>query len=269
MAETLTFEQTPEVTSIDNLSAEEQNSLEVGEAMQEAEDNRLAGKYENAQELEKAYLELEKKLGEKSGEVSEEPSSDEPQAEKESDTEEKTEDKSESTILDDLWEQATGEKGEYEKETLEALDKMSPSELAKMHLQYRQQVSNDPAFTRDLSKEDVQQLKGVVGGDENYANMLTWAHQNLNETEVNMFDKVMEMGNPLAAFFAVKSLAYRYNDAIGYDGKMVTGTAPKSDGDRFESQQEMVAAMSDRRYDNDPAYRRKIMEKLERSDINF
>ena len=50
---------------------------------------------------------------------------------------------------------------------------------------------------------------------------------------------------------------------------MVTGTAPKSDGDTFESQQEMVAAMSDKRYDNDPAYRRKIMEKLQRSDINF
>ena len=99
--------------------------------------------------------------------------------------------------------------------------------------------------------------------------MLNWAQQNLNSTEVDMFDKVMEMGNPLAAFFAVRSLAYRYNDAIGFDGKMVTGTAPKSDGDKFESQQEMVAAMSDPKYDKDPGYRRKIMEKLERSDINF
>ena len=269
MAETLTFEQNTEVTSVDNLSAEEQDSLSVGEQMQEAEDTRLAGKYENAQELEKAYIELEKKLGEKSGGDSQEESSDEPQAEEKSDTEEKTEEKTESTILDDLWEQATSDKGEYSKETLEALDKMSPSELAKMHLEYRQQVADDPAATRDLSQEDVKQLKGIVGGEENYANMLTWAQQNLNETEVNMFDKVMEMGNPLAAFFAVRSLAYRYNDSIGYDGKMVTGTAPKSDGDTFESQQEMVAAMSDKRYDNDPAYRRKIMEKLQRSDINF
>ena len=49
MAETLTFEDTTETTTIDNLSAEEQDSLQVGEAMQEAEDTRLAGKYENAQ----------------------------------------------------------------------------------------------------------------------------------------------------------------------------------------------------------------------------
>ena len=264
MAETLTFEQNNEVTSVDNLSAEEQDSLAVGETMQEAEDNRLAGKYENAQELEKAYIELEKKLGEKSEPTSQEESSDEPEPETESDKEEKPE----STILDELWDEATGEKGEYSKETLAKLDKMSPSELAKMHLEYRREVTNDPAYSRDLSSEDVKQLKGVVGGDENYSNMLNWAQQNLNETEVNMFDKVMEMGNPLAAFFAVKSLAYRYNDAIGYDGKMVTGTAPKSE-DTFQSQQEMVAAMSDKRYDNDPAYRRKIMEKLQRSDINF
>ena len=72
MAETLTFEDTTETTTIDNLSAEEQDSLQVGEAMQEAEDTRLAGKYENAQELEKAYIELEKKLGQQSNESKEE-----------------------------------------------------------------------------------------------------------------------------------------------------------------------------------------------------
>ena len=62
MAETLTFENTTESTSVENLNADEQNSLEIGEKMQAAEDTRLAGKYENAQELEKAYIELEKKL---------------------------------------------------------------------------------------------------------------------------------------------------------------------------------------------------------------
>ena len=62
MAETLTMENQPEVTSIDNLSAEEQDSLKVGEQMEEAQEQLLAGKYKNAQELEKGYLELQKKL---------------------------------------------------------------------------------------------------------------------------------------------------------------------------------------------------------------
>tara|TARA_B100000287_G_scaffold61563_1_gene53755 strand:- start:1046 stop:1828 length:783 start_codon:yes stop_codon:yes gene_type:complete len=260
MAETLTFEQKNEVTSVDNLSADEQDSLQVGEQMQEAEDTRLAGKYENAQELEKAYIELEKKLGEKNTDSTpkEEVTESEPEAKEE-------EKPTESTVLDDLWEQANDGKGEYKQETLQALSEMSPQDLAKMHLQYR--AENSP---RDLSESDVQQLKGLVGGDANYSNMLSWAQQNLNEQEVNMFDQVMEMGNPLAAFFAVRSLAYRYNDAIGFDGKMVTGTSPKESTDVFRSQAEVVSAMSDRRYEDDPAYRKDIMDKLSRSpDVNF
>ena len=100
--------------------------------------------------------------------------------------------------------------------------------------------------------------------------MLEWAQTNLNEQEINMFDAVMEQGNPLAAFFAVRSLAYRYNDAAGYDGKMLTGKAASQPTDAYRSQAELVQAMNDRRYDNDPAYRRDVMKKLERSgNLNF
>ena len=65
MAETLSMESNVETTSIDNLSAEEQDSLQVGEQMQEAQDKLLAGKYKNAEELEKGYLELQQKLNNK------------------------------------------------------------------------------------------------------------------------------------------------------------------------------------------------------------
>tara|TARA_R100000458_G_scaffold50255_1_gene50329 strand:- start:378 stop:1169 length:792 start_codon:yes stop_codon:yes gene_type:complete len=263
MADTLTFEQNTEVTSVDNLSAEEQDSLQVGEQMQEAVDKRLAGKYENAEQLEKAYIELEKKLGEGKAEPEPQEDSQEP-PEPEAKEESKDEDV-QTTILDDLWDQATAKEGKYNNDTLAKLNEMKPQELAKMHLEYR--AKNTP---RDLTEQDVKELKGIVGGDENYSNMLTWAQQNLNEQEVSMFDQVMEQGNPLAAFFAVRSLAYRYNDAVGFDGNTVTGTAPKQNTDVFRSQAEVVEAMGDRRYERDPAYRRDIMEKLKRSpDVNF
>ena len=89
------------------------------------------------------------------------------------------------------------------------------------------------------------------------------------EVPINIFDQVMEQGNPLAAFFAVRALSYRYNDARGYEGKMLTGNAPKQSGDQFRSQAEVVQAMSDPRYERDSAYRQDIMKKLERSDVNF
>jgi hypothetical protein len=50
---------------------------------------------------------------------------------------------------------------------------------------------------------------------------------------------------------------------------MVQGRAPKQSSDQFRSQQEVVQAMGDPRYESDPAYRKDIMDKLERSNVNF
>ena len=261
MAETLTMEPNVEKTSIENLSAEEQDSLKVGEQMQEAQDNLLAGKYKNAEELEKGYLELQQKLNTKQ----EEPA----QEEVEEEEEESTAEEAEANILDQLWEEAGTEEG-YTQESLNKLRKMSVDELAQMHLEYRDSVTKEQPQDKDFSQADIKELKGIVGGEENYTNMVQWAQGSLNEQEIQMFDAVMQRGDPLAAFFAVRSLAYAYNDAVGYDGKMVQGKAPKQNTDQFRSQAEVVAAMGDPRYENDPAYRRDIMEKLERSpNVNF
>ena len=257
MAETLTMEPNVEKTSIENLSAEEQDSLQVGEKMQEAQDNLLAGKYKNAEELEKGYLELQQKLSNQE----EEPAEEEEQGE---------EGEVEGTILDQLWDEATSESGEYSQETLDELNNMKVEELAQLHLEYRNSVQNQQPEGKDFSEADIKELKGVVGGEENYANMIDWAQKSLNEQEVKMFDAVMQKGDPLAAFFAVRSLAYAYNDAVGYDGNMVQGKAPRQNTDQFRSQAEVIAAMGDPRYENDPAYRRDIMDKLERSpNVNF
>ena len=64
MAETLSMQPNVETTPNENLSAEEQNSLEVGEQMEQAQEQLLAGKYKSAEELEKGYLELQQKFGE-------------------------------------------------------------------------------------------------------------------------------------------------------------------------------------------------------------
>jgi len=269
MAETLTFENQTETTTLDNLNADEQDSLKVGEAMVEAQDELLAGKYKDAQELEKAYVELQKKLGDKgSGDSSEAgDSEDSEEVESKEDREEEEEaevDTSQDGILDELWDQANGD--EYSKETLEKLSKMDAVDIADMHLRYRDKMEQTQP---QITEQQVTELKNVVGGEQQYGEMLQWAKDSLNPQEIQMFDAVMERGDPLAAFFAVRSLAYRYEDSRGVDGKMVTGTAPKGDGSQFTSQAEVVEAMSDPRYDRDPAFRQKIMKKLERSDINF
>ena len=205
---TLTMESNVETTTLDNLSEEEQDSLAVGEKIEEAQEQLLAGKYKSAEELEKGYLELQQKLSNK----------EEPQAEAETETEETAE----PNILDRVWDEATSG-NDFTPELTEELNKMAPQDLANLYLDYRQNNQNAEPASRDFSEENIKELKGIVGGEENYTNMINWAQKSLNKQEVDMFDAVMERGDPLAAFFAVRSLAYAYNDSIGYDGNMVQG----------------------------------------------
>lgn len=245
--------------SVDDLSTEEKDSLLIGEDMERQKEGLLAGKYKDASELEKAYNELERKLGEKSEPVSEE-------EESEIETKEEVSDDYEPNLLDALWEEGTTDS--LTEETFEELKNMDPVEVAKMAMQQRDRMQRAPK-SRDFTDADVDQIQGLVGGEENYNQMLGWAQGNLPRQEIELFDAVMDQGNTLAAYFAVQSMALRYQDGVGRDGQMVTGKAPRSDGDVFKSQQEMVEAMSDPRYNDDPAYRDSIMEKLQRSDINF
>ena len=96
MAETLTYDPgTSDVTSSENLTEQEQESLKVGEELAEQQNQLLAGKYKDAEELEKAYVELQKKLGEKGNEDSES-TGDTESTESETDEEEKEETKEDS-----------------------------------------------------------------------------------------------------------------------------------------------------------------------------
>ena len=82
MAETLSYQEPQNVTTVDNLTAEEQDSLAVGEKLVEQQDQLLAGKYKSAQELEKAYMELQGKLGsQEKTEAEPEPKAEKPERE--------------------------------------------------------------------------------------------------------------------------------------------------------------------------------------------
>jgi len=70
MGETITYDAaTDMVTTEDNLSQEEQDSLQVGEKMIADQEGLLAGKYKSPKDLEKAYLELQKKQGQEGNEL--------------------------------------------------------------------------------------------------------------------------------------------------------------------------------------------------------
>ena len=252
-AQTLTYDANEQPEG--ELNAEEKEALEVGEKLAEQQETLLAGKFKDAEELEKGYIELQKKLG----------SEEEKTEEKVTETEDEKPDELDTSLLDSLWEE--GIKGEYSKETLDKLGNTDSREMAQMYLKYRSE--NQKQEQTSLTEENITQLKGVVGGEGDYDKMMQWAGESLGEDEIKMYDAVMDKGDPLAAFFAVQALAYRFNDARGVDGQMLQGKAPTEKGDTFRSQAEVVRAMSDPRYDQDPAYRQDIYDKLERSNLKF
>lgn len=234
------------------LNSDEQESLQIGEEMAQEQESKLAGKYKNAEDLEAAYIELQKKLGESTSEEDTELSDDE-----ETDDEESVD----TSLFDRLWEES---QDEFSQETLDELSNADPTDLANMYLEYRNSENSNT-----ITEEDAAALKNTVGGEENYNQMISWAEDNLEDSVIDMYDSVMESGDRNAAFFAMQALAYRYGDSVGVEGKLVQGKAPTETSNGFKSQAEVVAAMQDPRYDKDPAYRQQIMAKLDRSNVNF
>ena len=132
-----------------------------------------------------------------------------------------------------------------------------------------EETSEDDGEGETLTEAQAQELFKMVGGEKAYQSMITWAGQNLSKAEIEMYDSVMGKGDPNAVFFAVQALAAKYGDATGSEGQMLSGKAAKAENAGFESQAQLVEAMSDPRYDRDPAYRRSVLDKLANSDVEF
>jgi len=272
MAETLTVDPTPaaevagEVEGV-SLTAEEQDSLQVGEQIQEQQEQLYAGKYKSAEELEKAYGELQKKLGEKGDEDSEEVGDSEPTESKEDSKEEEeaSQISPEAQLISSASDEYS-EKGELSAETLDKFSAMSSQDLVKAYMEAQANVSEKTTAVEDLSDASINEVKNFAGGEEAYGNIVNWAGENLDKKSIEAFDDIVNTGSVEAIKLAVSGLKSQYDNANGYEGKMYTGKAPVEQKDVYRSQAELVAAMSDRRYDNDPAYRQDVIAKLERSD---
>ena len=264
MAETLTVDTTPQTETVpDNLTPEEQDSLALGEKMAQDQEQLLAGKYKNAEELEKAYMELQSKLGEQGKEETETAS-----AEEESSEPKLSEG---ASLITDAQKEYYDNDNKLSEETLAKFSQMSSSELLQAYIELNANNPAEPqAEAADISEAQIAEIKQSAGGDQAYANVVNWAKANLDSSQTDAFDEVVNTGSVQAIKLAVAGLKSEYDKANGVEGRMVTGkTAPPQSGDVFRSQAELVEAMSDRRYDNDPAYRQDVIEKLERSGLDF
>ena len=266
MAETLSYDNTPET---ETLTEEEQNSLEVGEQLVAEQEGLLAGKYKSAEDLEQAYLSLQKKLGQTEEEVDYE-SSDEgyEEVEEESD-EEISNDAPAVSLINEASEEYYANDGTLSEETIERFSEMSSQDLVNAYLQIQANNPQAPQQTYELSESEVNTVQNAAGGEANYNRVVSWASENLTNEAIDAFDSVVDSGNTMAIQIAFAGLQAEYNEANGYEGRMLQGKAPSSSGEAFRSQAELVSAMGDPRYDTDEAYRDDVLRRLDQSDLQF
>jgi hypothetical protein len=132
-------------------SAEELDSLAVGERLAEQEQQLLAGKYQSAEELERGYLELQKRL---SSQTEEEPEVEEaPEAEEE-------EPEVDGDLFDIIME--SYRTGEWDDNLVEEVGKMDPIDVANMFLAKQGEVQQTAVAT----EADVTEIQESVGGIE-------------------------------------------------------------------------------------------------------
>ena len=261
MAETLTVNDTPEATN--ELTAEEQDSLQVGKELTKEQGELLAGKYKNAEDLEKAYIELQKKLGDG------EPKAEAEETTEETPKEETVDENPALSLINEASEEFYKNDNQLSPETIEKFSQLDSKQLINAYLEaYKNNPPQEQQQEIDLAQNEIDRIHKAVGGESEYKKLTEWGSKNLTESEIQSFDKVVSTGDPNVIELAVAGLKAKYDNSNGYEGRMLTGKNTTS-SEVYRSQAQLVKAMADPRYDNDPAYRADVIAKLERSDLQF
>ena len=280
MAETIRYDTSDDPVAAQAIAEKEAESLKIGEELMEKQDKRLAGKYKSAEELETAYLELQKKLGETPASTAEDTA--EPAQEFEFYGEDgavnyDTANEVYGEQLGNTFKDNDIDPFEMNKHFVEnngtlsdeMYDKLGQAGLSKNLVDsylkgVREEVGFDaPAAT--LTDAEIADVKSIANGEEGYQSLMNWAGNNLSKEDQDNYDQVLTTGNKTAIKFAVKALMGQYEDANGRDSKLVTGkeSAPET----YRSMAEVVRDMNKPEYQTDEAFRDDVIRKLSASNL--
>jgi hypothetical protein len=255
-----------EPTEEENISLEKQAEMQEEAKQQKASQQTpkevpsteerpewLDEKFKSPEDLAKAYNELQSKLGETN------------EKETSNDTAGDTTDDSSNDEDAAPMAEAVGvataeysEKGELSDKTFDALEQAGlPREMVEAYIQGQEAIAVGQAA-------DVQQ---TIGGLANYEAMAEWAGENLDDTDLDAFNTIVETGTVEQAKVAVKGLYSQFLSAGGKPPQLIQGDTVGSGLKPFTSSAQITEAMRDPRYKNDPAYRENVEKRLSVSDV--
>jgi len=203
----------------------------------------LPEKFANAEDLAKAYSELEKKQS--TPEEPNDPSMQQMRADAEA-----------GEGMDKFYNEFQ-EKGE--------LSSTSYDELNKMGLD-KNLVDGYISGQKAIADNEVKQVHDTVGGEENYSKVIEFA-QTLGKAEQDAFNETLDSGSIEQVKMAVQAIASRAGVSGQSQAKMIDGDTVGTSSDAFESVAQVTQAMNDPRYANDPAFRKQVELKIARSSI--
>lgn len=236
------------------------NEVEPEEATEAVQDNVqeterpdwLPEKFESAEDLAKAYGELESKLGANKEESTQEEET------VENETEPTVEPNQAQTLITDASQEFFENDGKLSDETYEALAQAGLS---------RELVDGYARGQAALQENEATQIKSAANGD--YEAMSEWASKTLTDDEMNTFNETVNNGSVDQAKLVVSGLYARYKAEVGgSQPKLVAGNTTGSSTLPFQSMQEVSRAMQDPRYKSgDKAYHAELDRRLAVSSI--
>lgn len=232
-----TQENTTETTAEEVVVEDKQ--VEAGE--------KILGKFETQADLEKAYKELESKVGQAKAE---------PKQDQGLEIEQTAEKVVEAAGLDMAsLEQEFMDKGELGEDSLAKLESQGIS---------KDIVNNYIEGQRALAQQIESDVKSIAGGNDGYSEMMAWAKDNLSADEKDAYNRIVNGRDLDATKMAVQGLKARMNNEA--EPNLVRGK-PAASQEQFTSVAQVTAAMSDPRYSKDPAFRQEVQDKINRSDV--
>ena len=207
----------------------------------------MPSKFKNAEELSKAYGELEKQFSSRTQ-----------QEEPKTETKIPEVDSKRVQSLDKFYNEFA-EKG--------SLAETSYAELAKQGLD-KTLVDSYIDGQKLVAETNTKSIQDVAGGKEEYSELVEWAGKNLSEAEQKVYNDMVDSGNIDQAKFAVQGLMTRAGMVNNpTQPELFQGTSDITPTDSYQSVSQVTDAMNDPRYEKDPSYRKKVTDKLGRSTV--
>ena len=223
----------------------------------------LPEKFKSVEDLAKSYSELEKKLGEQTPKQEEvDPVSAttlKEEAPKQENSLEIAENAVENAGLDfNTLAQEYADNGQLGEQSYKALeDSGIPKEYVDQFI----------AGQKAIGAQQTSNVKNMVGGEEAYNEMASWASKNMSEGEKKAYNSAVNSADMDTVKLAVDGLRAKYQAANGTEPNLVQGKATPVAEQGYASWAEVTQAMADPRYAKDPAYQAAVKAKIANSEI--